>query len=224
MTTVIGTNSTFPVAIRLAGEHMPDLGLKYREHLQSPNQFGLLSGPATATPTHVGTQVPHQHNAPVPVPNKLDINDIMDLIVFTPKAIQGLSRTPYIQRWYNVLHSRGRVWGVYTVPWERFSNASFMGDTCNSTSLDQAVLDRKDLMSAALHCLLSSPGMFTGDCAKFPHLISNSPGDGYLGLYQIVRLSHPLLGQCTVQPAQPQQKRNQPFSENISHCIDYFQS
>jgi hypothetical protein len=148
----------------------------------------------------------------------------MDLKNFTPKAIQGLSRTSNIQRWYNVLHSSGRVCGVYTVPWERFSKISVMGDTWNSKSLDQVVLDRKDLMSEALHCLLSSQGMFSGDCAEFSNLISTSFRDGYLALYQIVRLVHPLLGQFTAKPAQPQQKRNQPFSEHILLYIDCFQS
>jgi hypothetical protein len=95
----MGTNSTFCVAIRLVGENMSALDLKYCEHLQSHNQFGLPSGPATSTATHVGTQVPHQQNAPVPTLNKLDMNAIMDLNLFTPNAIQGLSRTPYIQRW-----------------------------------------------------------------------------------------------------------------------------
>jgi hypothetical protein len=68
MATVIGTNTTFCVAIRLKEDHMADLGLKYREHFQYPNKFGLSPGSSTVTTSHVGTQAPHQHNAPVPAP------------------------------------------------------------------------------------------------------------------------------------------------------------
>jgi hypothetical protein len=54
-------------------------------------------------------------------------------------------------------------------------------------------------------------------------MASNSEGKGYLALYQIVRLVHPVLGQTTAQPAQPQQKKAQPFAEHIVNYLDYFQ-
>jgi hypothetical protein len=44
-----------------------------------------------------------------------------------------------------------------------------------------------------------------------------------MALHQIMRLAHPLLGQVTTQKEHPQQCKIQPFSEHISHCIDYFQ-
>jgi hypothetical protein len=66
--------------------------------------------------------------------------------------------------------------------------------------------------------------MLTGDCSEFAHLTTNSQGNGYLALYQIVRLVHPILGQTTTQPQQPQQKRHQHFSEHVSHYLDYFQT
>jgi hypothetical protein len=93
-----------------------------------------------------------------------------------------------------------------------------------STSLDQFMMDRKDLMLSALHGLLSATDMFHGDCKEYTHLISNSQGNRYLALYQITRLAHPLLGQVTAQNEQPQHCKSQPFSEHISHYIDYFQS
>jgi hypothetical protein len=62
--------------------------------------------------------------------------------------------------------------------------------------------------------------MFSGECTEFSHLITNRQGNGYLALYQIVRLVHPLLGQTTTQP---QQKRSQPFSEHVSNYLNYIQ-
>jgi hypothetical protein len=59
-------------------------------------------------------------------------------------------------------------------------------------------MDRKELMVAVLHGLLSATGMFHGDCKEYTHLISHSQGNGYLALYQIVRITHPLLGQVTI--------------------------
>jgi hypothetical protein len=79
-------------------------------------------------------------------------------------------------------------------------------------------------MSAALHGLLSSMDMFHGDCNEYTHLISNSQCNGYLALYHIVRLTHHLLDQITPQKEHPQHRKSQPFSEHISHNIDYFQS
>jgi hypothetical protein len=38
-----------------------------------------------------------------------------------------------------------------------------------------------------------------------------------------MRLAHHLLGQVTAQKEQPQHRKIQPFSEHISHYIDYFQ-
>jgi hypothetical protein len=99
-----------------------------------------------------------------------------------------------------------------------------MGTVWDIASLDQIILDRKDLMYSAIHCLLSVPAMFTGECSQFAHLISNSQGNGYLALYQVVRLVHPLFGQTTTQPQQPQQNRHQHFSEHISNYLDYFQT
>jgi hypothetical protein len=79
-------------------------------------------------------------------------------------------------------------------------------------------------MSAAIHSLLSSTGIFKGECKEFLHMVSNSEGNGYLALYQIVRLVHPVLGQTTAQPPQPHQKKAQPFAEHIANYLDYFQS
>jgi hypothetical protein len=38
------------------------------------------------------------------------------------------------------------------------------------------------------------------------------------------RLVHPVLGQTSAQPPQPQQKKDQPFAEHIANYLDYFQS
>jgi hypothetical protein len=95
-----------------------------------------------------------------------------------------------------------------------------MGEACSIRYLPQDVLDCQDVMSAAIHGVLSSTSLFKGECEDFSYLVSNSGGNGYLALYQIVRLVHPVIGYNTAQPAQPQQKRNQPFAEHIANYLD----
>jgi hypothetical protein len=55
-------------------------------------------------------------------------------------------------------------------------------------------------------------------------MISNTEGDGYLALYQLVRLVHPSLDQATAQPQQPIHKPTQDFAEHIANYRYYFQS
>jgi hypothetical protein len=74
-----------------------------------------------------------------------------------------------------------------------------MGDTWTLLSLDQDMMDRNELMSAALHGLLSATDMCLGECKELTNLIANSQGNGYLALYQIVHIAHHLLGQITAQ-------------------------
>jgi hypothetical protein len=193
------------------------LRLHPRDDMAGTTQFKLLP------PVGVLTSLKSEYTPP-PAPNKLEINDTMELKLFTAKDIPGLSRLTNIQRWYNALHSKGRVCGVYTTPWEHFSKTNIMGVTWDVRSVSQEVMHRQDLMSAALHSLLSSVGLFKADCEDFSHLVSNSNRNGYEALYQIVRLVHPVLGQTTAQPAQPMQKKTQSFAEHVVNYIDYFQS
>jgi hypothetical protein len=148
----------------------------------------------------------------------------MDLKHFQAKDIPSLTRVADIQRWYNGLHSKGRVCGVYTPHWEAFDRSDYMGLTWNIISLSHTVLERQDYMSAAITSILSSPGIFKGECEDFNHLVTNSQGNRYSALFQIVRLGHPVLGQTTAQPAQPMQKEGQPFAAHIVNYLDHFQS
>jgi hypothetical protein len=79
-------------------------------------------------------------------------------------------------------------------------------------------------MSAALHSLLSSKGIFKAECEDVCHVVSNSKVNGYFALYQIVRMVQKVLRQATTQPSQPYEKKTQFFSEHVSNYIDYFQS
>jgi hypothetical protein len=67
-----------------------------------------------------------------------------------------------------------------------------MGAMWSNNHLDQAILDRQDIMSAAQHSLLSIKGIFKGDCEAFTHILSQSKGNGYLSLctavHQVLRL------------------------------------
>jgi hypothetical protein len=55
-------------------------------------------------------------------------------------------------------------------------------------------------------------------------LVSCTDGDGYLALFQLVRMVHPALGQATAQREQPSQLRSQSFEAHISRFMDYYQS
>jgi hypothetical protein len=154
----------------------------------------------------------------------LDINKDIDMKQFRVTELQSLARLVDIQRWYNAVHSRGRVCGIYNSPWEAFNKDSHMGSMWSNDHLDQAILDRQDIMYAALHILLSSKGIVKGNCEYFSHLVSQSKGNGYLALYQIVRMVHPVLCQFTPNYSQPSQKKTQSFSEHVSNYDDYFQS
>jgi hypothetical protein len=98
-----------------------------------------------------------------------------------------------------------------------------MGDIRVLVYLTQDILDRKELMSATLHSLLSSKGILKAECEYVFHLVSNSKGHGQLVLYHIVHMVHPVMGQATTQPSQPSQKNTQSFAEHVFNYIDYFQ-
>jgi hypothetical protein len=92
-------------------------------------------------------------NPPLPTPKKLDIKDNMKAMHISAKATQTLSRVTGIQRWYNAPHSKGRVYCVYSPPWEHFYKRDIMGATWPTLSISRDVLDREDFMSAAIHSL-----------------------------------------------------------------------
>jgi hypothetical protein len=138
---------------------------------------------------------------------------------FNDKYIQSLSNIIDIQRWYNGLRSKGRV-----CRWDFFVKSDYIGETWSLSTITQMVLDRRDMMSTTIHSLLSSTGIFKGECEEFSHMVSNREGNGYLALCQIICLFHLFLGQTTAQPPQPQQKKAQPFVEHIVNYLDYFQS
>jgi hypothetical protein len=218
MESIIKTNTMFRITIRLHSEDTIIFGLRPQDSLATSSHFGNPS--PTSVPGH---PVPVPASIPPPAaPNNLDINAVMDLKNFNTKCVPALTKTQYIHRCYNLLHSRGRICGMYTILWEAFTKASYMGDTWTSNSLDHIAMDHNELMSAVLHGVLSATYVFHGDCKEYAHLISNCQGNGYLDLYQIVHLTHPLLGQVTVQKEQPQHRKIQPFSEHISHTYTIF--
>jgi hypothetical protein len=90
-----------------------------------------------------------------------------------------------------------------------------MGYTRSLANITQYILDRKDLMYAALRSLLSIKGIFKAECEDFCHLVSNGKVNGYLALYQIVCMVHPVLDQAATQLSQPSQKKTQSLSEHI---------
>jgi hypothetical protein len=99
-----------------------------------------------------------------------------------------------------------------------------MGVTWSLFCLTPTVMGRIGLMSATLHALLSREDIFKVPCTALTHLVSCIDGDGYLTLFQLVRMVHPAIGQATTQREQPSQLRSQPFAAHISRFIDYFQS
>jgi hypothetical protein len=200
MISTIATNKTFRVSLRLPDNSMKALKLLLRTNMSALNQlnFNPTFG-VTAT-----VAVP-------PAPNKLVIAADIDLKPFKLSEFQDLSRLSYIQHWYNAVHARGRICGIYTSPWEAFDKISDMGSTWSIAHLDQQIIDRKDIMSTALNTLLSSKGIFKGECEDFTHIVINSSRNGYYALYNIVCMVHSLLGQVTTQPPQPAQRKKSIF-------------
>jgi hypothetical protein len=141
---------------------------------------------------------------PLPAPNKLEVNETLDLKFFCVKDIQSLTKISNIQRWYNGLHSKGRVCGIYNPPCQGSVKGNYMEECWSPSTIRQIVFDWCDLMSAAIHSLLLSNGIFKGECEEFGHIVSNSEGNEYLALYQIFRLVHPILGQTSAHPPQPE--------------------
>jgi hypothetical protein len=200
MVSTIATNNTFGVALRLPYNSLKALKLLSRTNMAAPNQLNF--NPMFGVPATV---------AAPPAPNKLVIAADIDLKPFKLSEFQALSLLSDIQHWYKTVHDRGRICGIYTSPWEDFDKLSDMGYTWSIAHLNQQIIDRKDIMSAALNTLLSSKGIFKGECEDFTHIVINSSGNGYSALYTIARMVHPLLGQVTTRPPQPAQQKNQSF-------------
>jgi hypothetical protein len=151
--TTVSANKTFRVAVRLCGLDMQTLKLNFRHYMAAPNALQFPAGTAAAA---VATL------APPTAPNKVRVNEFMETKRFATQGIPSFSRTTDIQRWYNVLHSRALICGVYTVLWKSFSEASPMVEAWSLDHVTQTVLDMEGLMSTALHVLLSSNDIFKG--------------------------------------------------------------
>jgi hypothetical protein len=108
LTASVAANKTLCIAIHLHDGVMALLRLDPRANLTVPS--GLFPQ-ATAT---AGTAP--AASLPPPAPKKLDINDTLDLKFFSTKDTHSLNKIVDIQRWYNGLHSKGRVCGIYTSP------------------------------------------------------------------------------------------------------------
>jgi hypothetical protein len=104
LTTSVAANKTFCVAIHLHDAVMDSLRLDPRENLTVPSRL-FPHATATAGPTPAAS-------LPLPSPNKLDINETLDLKFFSVKDIQSLTKISNIQRWYNGLHSKG-LWNLH---------------------------------------------------------------------------------------------------------------
>jgi hypothetical protein len=203
----------FRVALQIPDKSMKALKLLPHTNMAAPNQlnFNPMFGVATSV-------------TPPPALNKLVIAADIDLKPSKLLEFQALSKLSEIQHWYNAVHARGHICGICTSPWEAFDKHSDMGSKWYIAHLDQTILDKRDIMPAAVNTLLSSKGIFKGKCDNFTRIVINSSGDGYSALYNIVCMVHSLLGQVTTQPPQPSQRKAQSFSEHVTNYIGYFQS
>jgi hypothetical protein len=222
MTETSSQGKTFFVAVRLYEPDMVANQLSFRGAMPKAAPTSSLF-PSAGQPPSPKASSPATRSIP-PAPNKVHVNEVLETKRFTTPDIPSLSNTADIQRWYNVLHSRALVCGIYTHPWKSFTKASPMGVTWSLVCLTPTVMGRVGLISAALHALLSREAIFKGPCTALAHLVSCTDGDGYLALFQLVRMVHPALGQATAQREHPSQLRSQPFAAHISRFIDYYQS
>jgi hypothetical protein len=104
----IKQNKTFRVVVRLYEPDMFASKLSFRGNTAALNSLRSQQAPAGTTMNSV---------SPDPAPNKLVVNEVMELKQFNTKDMQCLTRVTDVQSWNNVLHSRCLVCGVYTVSW-----------------------------------------------------------------------------------------------------------
>jgi hypothetical protein len=197
MTETIGQGKTFFVAVRLYDPDMVANQLSFRGAMPKAVLASSLF-PSASQPPSPEPPSPATRSIP-PAPNKVHVHEVLGTKIFTTPDIPSLSNTADIQRWYNVLHSRALVCGIYTPPWKSFTKASPMGVTWSLACLTPTVMGRIGLMSADLHALLSRDDIFKGSCTALAHLVLCTDGDGYLDLFQLVCMVHPALGQATAQ-------------------------
>jgi hypothetical protein len=162
MVSAIAMNKNARVTIRHPLLFMKATNLQPRLNMSTPNQlnfnptFGL---PVTASPA----------NYPPPALNKLVIAKDVDLKHFKISEFQTLTHLTDIQLWYNAVHARGRIYCIYTSPWEAFDRSSHMVTMWSLAHLDLAILYKKDTMLTTLNTLLSSKVLFKGGCEYYNH-------------------------------------------------------
>jgi hypothetical protein len=136
----IDTGSCFCVAVRLYEHDMLANQLSFRGVMPvntPPSTLFPLAGPTASPVVLVSADRPT-----LPAPNKVHVHETLETKRFTTPDIPSLSSLADLQRWYNVLHSRGLVCGVYTPPWKSFTKASHMGTTWSIDCLSSTVMDR----------------------------------------------------------------------------------
>jgi hypothetical protein len=197
----------FRVAVQLFSQSMKVLKLQPYHNMVILNQ---LRYPAAVPPPDQSILNPPQHQISL---TSIKISSLTNFVLWTFNHCPA-SRTFIIGI---MLSTPAYTSAACTPPWESHHKDSGMDNTWFIAWVDQTIIDRENLMSTALHSLLSSNGRFSGEFTDFIHFLSNSKGNGYLALYQMVCLFHPLMGQNTTQPSQPQQCKSQPSSEHVSN-------
>jgi hypothetical protein len=114
MTETIGQGKTCCVAVRLYEPDMVANQLSFRGAMPKAVLTSSLS-PAAGQPPSPEAPSPAMRSIP-PAPNKVHVNEVLETKRFTTPDIPSLSNTVDIQQWYNVLHSRALVCGIYTPP------------------------------------------------------------------------------------------------------------
>jgi hypothetical protein len=113
MENVVKTNTMFRIAVKLQAPDVTSLGVRPRDYLTTGSRFTTTTPPGTTVhPIHVPALTP----PPAAPPNKLEVNATMDLKNVTNKYIPSPYQvTRYSTLVSTVLHSRGRICGVYTI-------------------------------------------------------------------------------------------------------------
>jgi hypothetical protein len=112
MTETIGQGKIFCVAARLYEPNMVENQLSFRGAMPKAVLTASLF-PSAGQPPIPEAPSPATRSIP-PAPNKVHVNEVLETKLFTTPDIPSLSNTADIQRWYNILHSRTLVCGIYT--------------------------------------------------------------------------------------------------------------
>ena len=122
-----------------------------------------------------------------------------------------------IQKLFKKLVSHGATYGMFIAPWNTVSKHNIMGYNWTKTNIGVNKHKECNCMSVLIHQLLSSDEIFAKHSEDLPEIVKATDNDGYLTMYNILHLVHPLLSEEDVQARIPQQPAGLTFLQHVNN-------